>query len=234
MKFIVQDEVFKKLDGACFGIVIARGIDNKKQIEEVNTLLLNNIKQIQEKFANKKMKEQKEIIIYRDAFKNLGVNPNKFMSSIEALTSRIVKGGGFPRINNIVDIVNAMSLKYIIPMGAHDIDKFSDDIELRFSKKGDLFIPFGSEVSEPVDEGELIYVSDNHVKTRKWIWRQSEEGKIDQASKNIFFPIDGFENGNYEAVIAARDELAQILKELFYCEISTGLVNKDNMEFELI
>lgn len=121
-----------------------------------------------------------------------------------------------------------MSLKYILPIGAHDIDKAKDGIEVRFTVDGDKFIPFGMEEPETVEPGELIYTSGNNVKTRRWIWRQSEQGKITEKSVNIFFPIDGFINVNHEAVIAARDELAQTLRNLFNCQVKVGYVDKNN------
>jgi len=233
MKFRICDEVFKKLEGVCFGIVIARGIDNSTRNQAIGDMLDGAVKSAKEKFNGVKVKEHPQITPYREAFLKLGFNPNKFLSSIEALTSRIAKGGELPKINNIVDLVNAISLKYILPMGAHDIDKFQDDIEVRFSREGDIFVPFGSSEAENVEQGELIYVSGSRVKTRKWIWRQSEEGKITEESKNIFFPIDGFKGSNLDSIISARDELAKIVEGLFGCEIKVGFVDETNTYIEL-
>lgn len=44
------------------------------------------------------------------------------------------------------------------------------------------------------------------MKTRRWIWRQGEVGKITNKTKNIFIPIDGFKSKNYDKIIKARDE----------------------------
>ncbi|WP_455544237.1 B3/B4 domain-containing protein [Intestinibacter sp.] len=234
MKFIVEKEVFDKLDDVCFGIVVAKGIDNTKQIEKIQTLLEAGIKANEEKYEGKKVKESKEVACYRDAFRELGINPNKFMSSIEAMLTRVSKKKGLPSINPIVDIGNAMSLKYYLPMGAHDIDTIApQNVEVRFSREGDKFIPFGEVEAEILDKGELVYAVGDKVRTRRWIWRQSEEGKIIESTKNIFFPIDGFKNSNYDNLMAAREELANLLKEIFSCEIKLGFIDKDNREFEI-
>ena len=235
MKFIVEKEVFDKLDDVCFGIVVAKGIDNTQKIEKIQSLLEEGIKANEEKYEGKKVKESEEVACYRDAFRTLGINPNKFMSSIEAMLTRVSKKKGLPSINPIVDIGNAMSLKYYLPMGAHDIDTITpQDVEVRFSRQGDRFIPFGEEEeAEILDPGELVYAVGNKVRTRRWIWRQSEEGKIVESTKNIFFPIDGFKNSNYDNLMAAREELATLLKEIFDCEIKLGFIDKDNREFEI-
>lgn len=234
MKFIVEKEVFDTLEDVCFGIVVAKGIDNTKKIDKIQALLDERIAFNEEKFDGKKVKESEEVLCYREAFKKLGMNPNKFMSSIEAMLTRVSKKKGLPSISPIVDIGNAMSLKYYLPMGAHDIDTISpSDVMVRFSKAGDTFIPFGEEEKEILEAGELVYAVDEKVRTRRWIWRQSEEGKIVPSTKNIFFPIDGFKNSNYENLLKAREELAGLLKEIFDCEVEVGFIDKDNREFEI-
>lgn len=233
MKFSVSSEVFEKLDNVCFGVIVAKGIDNSLVKNDIVEKLDQSIKDCEDKFKDTKVKELEGILCYRDAFKELGINPNKFMSSIEAMLTRTSKGKGLPNISSIVDLGNAVSLKYMVPLGAHDIDTLDGDIEVRFSKEGDSFIPLGTEETEILEDGELIYSAGDNVRTRRWIWRQSEQGKITNESKNIFFPIDGFEDKNYESVMSARDELASLLKEVFSCDVKVGFIDKNNTEFEI-
>lgn len=233
MKFRVSEEVFSILDNVCFGVVVAKGLDNTLNIDKINNLLLDSIKYVEGYFEDKKVKECEEIMPYRQAFKTLDMNPNKFMSSIEAMTSRVAKGKKLPNINPVVDLGNAMSLKYLVPMGAHDICSNNGDICVRFSTDQDKFIPFGEEVEENLDPGELIYSVGDTVKTRRWIWRQGEVGKVTKDTKNVFFPIDGFKDCNLEKVIGARDELAYLIENIFGCEVAVGFIDKDNPEMEI-
>ncbi|MGG2468263.1 MAG: B3/B4 domain-containing protein [Paraclostridium dentum] len=233
MKFSVSSEVFEKLDNVCFGVIVAKGIDNSLVKNDIVEKLDQSIKNCEDKFKDTKVKELEGILCYRAAFKELGINPNKFMSSIEAMLTRTSKGKGLPNISPIVDLGNAVSLKYMVPLGAHDIDTLDGDIEVRFSKNRDSFIPLGTEETEILEAGELIYSAGDNVRTRRWIWRQSEQGKITNESKNIFFPIDGFADRNYESVISARDELASLLKEVFSCDVKVGFIDKNNTEFEI-
>lgn len=232
MKFIVEEKVFEFLPTACFGVVVARGIDNRSTDSRPQALLQQSIAAIEEKFAAAKAKEAAEIVPYREAFLKLGINPNKYMSSIEAIASRIEKKKGFPSINPVVDLGNAMSIKYLLPMGAHDIDAASGDIQVRFSRQGDQFTPFGETAAEILEADELIYSAGERVKTRRWIWRQSEEGKVTEASRNVFFPIDGFADHNLSRVIAARDELAELLVRIFGCEVTVGWLDRSTNEME--
>lgn len=43
--------------------------------------------------------------------------------------------------------------------------------------KNDLFIPFGSTEYDNPEVGEAVYASGNEIRTRRWTWRQGENGK---------------------------------------------------------
>lgn len=45
MKFSVSKEVFEKLDNVCFGIVVAKGIDNTKENIEAKEALIKVIRE---------------------------------------------------------------------------------------------------------------------------------------------------------------------------------------------
>ena len=233
MKFIIEDKVFDILPEVCFGVVVGREIDNSRSKKEIWDFFEQSMEETRIKFQPVKPKEHPDLQPYREAFKKMGINPNKFPCSIEALTNRIVKGGSLPDINPAVNLVNAYSLRYTLPMGAHDLDATSGNIEVRFSKSGDFFIPFGQTNHELLDEEELVYACGDIIKTRKWIWRQSDRGKVTAASRNVFFPIDGFTNYNREVVLKARDALSADLQRLLNARTSVFYLDKDNREVEL-
>lgn len=138
-----------------------------------------------------------------------------------------------PYINPVVDLGNAISLKYTLPMGAHDLGSGSEDICIRFAKAGDTFLPFGADTEEEPDVDEVIYAVGQQVRTRRWTWRQSEHGKITVDSSNIFFPIDVFSDFNRDQLIAARDELNLLIGQIFKCETTVGIVDINFPEMEL-
>ena len=215
MRFEVSPSVFELLPDACFGVVAVKGADNTRPIPEVSALLHESIAACERALEGVKVKEFPEIVPYREAFRALGINPNKFMCSIEALLTRIAKGKGFPEISPVVDFGNAVSLKYRLPIGAHDMGTVSRALEVRHA--------------EP---GEVVYVSDGQVRTRRWTWRQSEIGKIVPETRDLLFPIDGFTSLNLDRVLAAREELAAGLEKYFGAKTAVGLVNRENTAFE--
>ena len=232
MRFEVSKDVFDLLPDACFGVVAVRGVDNSRSYPAVSELLHAAIAECEGALAGVKVKESPEIVPYREAFRALGINPNKFMCSIEALLTRIAKGKGFPEISPVVDFGNAVSLKYRLPIGAHDMGTVSRALEVRHAEPGDSFVPFGGGEIETPEPGEVVYVSDGQVRTRRWTWRQSEIGKIVPETRDLLFPIDGFTSLNLDRVLAAREELAAGLEKYFGAKTAVGLVNRENTAFE--
>lgn len=232
MKFIVDKAVFKKLDDYCVGVVVAYNVNNFKANADIANLLDEEVKKAFINLSDVNLKEHPQISLYRNAMQAVDINPNRFPCSIEAMLKRVQKGNSLPSVNAIVDLNNYISVKYMLPMGSHDIDALTGDIYVRFSKENDAFLPLGEEQEELLSAGELVYSDDVRIRTRKWIHRQSNIGKINPESKNIFFPIDGFES-NKDKILAASEELEKLLKQYFKCEVLTGFVDKNCNEIKM-
>jgi len=65
----------------------------------------------------------------RKAYKTFGKDPARYRLSAEALLRRIVKGDSLYRINNVVDVVNLVSLSTGYSIGGYDADKIIGSIE---------------------------------------------------------------------------------------------------------
>lgn len=233
MRFEIAKEVFDLLPDAYFGVVAVKGMDNQKEIPELEEMLQKNIEECEKAFEGVKVKNAEAIAPYREAFRAIGINPNRYMCSIEALLDRIAKGKGFPHINAVVDLGNAVSIKYRLPIGAHDMATIEEALDVRYAGAEDTFVPFGGGEMEKPEEKEVIYVSGNQVRTRRWTWRQSEIGKITEDTSDVLFPIDGFAGFNKDKVAAAAEELAALAEKYFGVKASVGYIDKDNRIFEV-
>lgn len=110
-RFVVDEKVFDALPGYCLGVVAARGLDNARESGVISRMLEESAAEFAGKFRDVNVRELPSVAAYRAAFTKLGMNPNKFMCSIEALTKRVQKSGHLPHINPVVDLGNAFSLR---------------------------------------------------------------------------------------------------------------------------
>lgn len=79
----------------------------------------------------------------KEAYRKLGKDPSRYRPSAEALTRRIVKGKDLFWINNIVDILNLISLESGFSIGGYDADKIENKIEFGIGKADEPYEAIG-------------------------------------------------------------------------------------------
>jgi hypothetical protein len=58
------------------------------------------------------------IAAWRGAFRAFGAKPSRYPSSAEARITRVLKAQALPRVNALVDLYNAVSVRHVVPVGA--------------------------------------------------------------------------------------------------------------------
>jgi DNA/RNA-binding domain of Phe-tRNA-synthetase-like protein len=186
MTFTVDRRLFDLFPGLAVGVLVCH-IDNFRYGDDRLEAVLDRIRS---GFAYEKPQDHPHIKAWRLAFGKVGLSPAKYPSSIESLLRRALKGGPFPRVNPIVDLYNAISLEYFVPIGGHDLTPLDGNLFLGFADGGEPFTPLESGESETAEKGEVVYKDDKDVLTRRWVWRQSNKDKVTPRTSSIVIPID--------------------------------------------
>ena len=79
----------------------------------------------------------------RIAYRLCGKDPARYRLSSEALMRRVVKGHQLYRINNVVDLVNLISLKSGMSIGGYDVDKISGNVIFDIGRKDEPYEAIG-------------------------------------------------------------------------------------------
>ena len=226
MLFSIQKELFDILPDLTIGMVVARNVENTHPSKEIEELLTNAVEEMKKNFIGDKAQEHPRIKPWRTAFSKLAISGSKFPSSIESMARRVLKGDPFPKITPLVDLYNSVSLRYLVPMGGHDLDTIEGNIYLRFAEGWEPFSPMGGGEAVIVPKGELVYRDDREVLTRNWVWRQCEKDKATEKTKDIFIPIDVLgEVGRERADEIIRD-LSQLIPRHLGGTILSAVLNR--------
>ena len=233
MRFSIQKELFDKLPDLTIGVVVAKGLNNSRPSKEIDELLRQAIDGMQRSFPADKAQDHPRVKPWRNAFSKLGISGSKFPSSIESMARRILKGDPFPRINPLVDLYNSISLRYIVPMGGHDVDTLSGNIHLRFAEGWEPFTPMGGGETIKVPKGELVYRDDQEVLTRIWVWRQCEKDKATEKTEKIFIPIDVLGEVGSERAAEIIQELSDLIPTYLGGTVFSAILNGENHSTDL-
>src|SRR6201998_994731 len=87
--------------------------------------------------------EASSIAATRAAYKALGKDPARYRGSAEALLRRLIAGKGMPRINNVVDVINLVSVESRLPIGLYDLAQVEGPIEFRAGRAGETYKGIG-------------------------------------------------------------------------------------------
>lgn len=232
MKYSVDPSLFTKIPNLQFGILVAKGMKNGPTLPIDDLYLERAEHSIRSEIPIDQIKSHPHLAIYREALQAVGINPNKYTNSVEAMSKRVLKGSNLPRINALVDICNALALKHRVSMGGHDLKDISSDLEVRYSQDGDVFLPFGETSYEQVLPGEVVFTSGHVIQTRQWLWRQSELGKVTESSSDIIFQLVGFKDQGISQLSLAMAELSKLLTERFNVTHQSFLVDANNHTIE--
>jgi DNA/RNA-binding domain of Phe-tRNA-synthetase-like protein len=235
MFFSIQKEIFDILPDLTIGMVVAKGVDNTHPSKEIDDLLAKAVEEVKKNFVGDKAQEDPRIKPWRTAFSKLGISGSKFPSSIESMARRILKGDPFPKINPLVDLYNSVSLRFLVPMGGHDLDTLEGNIHLRFTEGWEPFTPMGGGETVTVPKGELVYRDDREVLTRNWVWRQCEKDKTTEKTKNIFIPIDVLGEVGRERADETILELSQLIPRYLGGTLFSDILTSDkpSIEFQI-
>lgn len=89
---------------------------------------------------NKNVTELSGIQEWRQIFKTIGKDPNRYRHSAEALFRRVKKQNYLSSVNSAIDINNFFSLEYQVPIGIYDKANISGDITIRIGSEGEDYL----------------------------------------------------------------------------------------------
>jgi DNA/RNA-binding domain of Phe-tRNA-synthetase-like protein len=179
MQLIVRDEIWERFPGMEIAIAVARGVDNTvphPSVADDWRATWDGAAALAHEYEN--AQAHPHVAAWRTAFREMGLAPRDFRSSIEALLRRAMRGGEPFSISPLVDFYNAVSLAHIVPVGGFDLGDISGPIEVRLTRAGDTYHGLDSDERIAIPPGEVAYVDGSVLLTRHFVWRQSREGMV--------------------------------------------------------
>ncbi|MBL7169780.1 MAG: hypothetical protein ISS48_02080 [Candidatus Aenigmarchaeota archaeon] len=233
MEFKISDEIFERFPGLNIGIVVARGIDNLGESEEITKLIREKEEEVKGTFNRETLSEIPKIQVWRHTYSSFGAKPKKYKCSVENLYRMILEGVKLKHINKIVDIYNYISIKHMVPIGGDDIDNVDGDIALKFAEGNEKFVELNSQELKNPKPGEVVYVDDKEVLCRRWNWRECDKSKMTESTKNATLVIEGLPPVTEKEIKRIIQELSELVQKFCGGEVSTKILTRDDPEWKI-
>jgi len=159
--------------------------------------------------------ELPEIAAWRRAYARMGLKPTQYRSAAEALLRRFRREGALPRLHPLVDLCNALSIAFALPVAVFDLDGIAGSLEVRRATGDEQYDDFGGGVETP-EPGEVVFADDaNHAHARRWTFRQSRRSTVGAATRRVLIVGEGLHETAMADVPALLDALRQGMAALW-------------------
>lgn len=110
--------------------------DNSYAFDKLNKLG----REYRKRFADLPISKIEGVQAARSFFRAIGIDPTKRRPSSEALLRRALNNKDFYKVNNIVDLGNLFSLKFLLPICIYDLDAIKGNVIIRIGNKEDEYL----------------------------------------------------------------------------------------------
>lgn len=165
-------------------------------------------------------------------FKAFGAKPKRTPCSAEALRKRVLRDGTLPAIDPVVDLYNAISIQYAIPVGGENITAYNGQPRLVIADGSETFdtVKEGETLLEHPEPGEAIWRDDTGVTCRRWNWRQGVRTRLDASATQMWFILESLPEMPLDALHEAGDALIAGLQAMMpEAKISKQLISAERL-----
>ncbi len=206
MTITIANDLKEKLPNLILGgiLVQVKVEESDKQLME---LLDNEIQKLEAIHTPESIRELSTVKANKNAYRILGKDPNRYRPAAEALLRRVANGKGLYHINNVVDILNLISVKTGFSICGYNYDAIEGVIQMGIGQTDEPYQGIGrGDVNIehlPVFRDELgAFGNPTSDSTRTMVSEKTEK---------FMMVIIGFEGR--ESVDKALDETVALLGE---------------------
>lgn len=175
--------------------------------------------------------ELPEIRAWRRTFTAMGLKPTQYRCASEALLRRFRKEGALPSIAPVIDLCNAVSLAYAIPVAVFDVAQVEQGITVRPAEGTEVYDTF-SGAQETPEPGEIVFADGaGNAHARRWTNRQSARSAIRPHTRDVLVVAEALHDTAPDDVARLADTLTAELSAVWGAEPASAQLTADAPAF---
>jgi DNA/RNA-binding domain of Phe-tRNA-synthetase-like protein len=187
---------------------------------------------VEARLAHASEGELPEIQAWRRAFSRMGLKPTQYRCASEALLRRFRKEGSLPRIHPLIDLCNAVSLAFAIPVAVFDVSRIAGHLEVRYAAGDESYDTFAGDTEHP-DPHEVIFAdAAGRAHARRWTNRQSAYSAVRDTTTAVLIVAEALHEAAPADVRGLTAALAGELAAVWPATPRTALLSQAAPQFE--
>ncbi|MGY5775629.1 B3/B4 domain-containing protein [Rhizobium sp. LEGMi135b] len=177
--------------------------------------------------------EMAEIQAWRRSFSKMRLKPTQYRCASEALLRRFRQEGSLPRLHPLVDLCNAISIAFAIPIAVFDLAKISGDLEVRHASGSESYLTFSDETEHP-EAREVIFADGaGQAHARRWTNRQSGLSAVRNDTHSVLIIAEALHESAGSDVATLMNAIAAELTALWSVEAKRAILSPSSPRFDL-
>lgn len=230
MQFSHSPELRAAFPELVAGVLLVRGIDARA---DVSVAVARHQATAKARLAHSAEGDLPEIQAWRRAFSRMGLKPTQYRCASESLLRRLRKEGDLPAIHPLIDLCNALSVAFALPVAALDMHRIAFPLQVRHAAGTENYEAFSGELENP-EPGEVTFAdAEGRAHARRWTHRQSGWSAIRAETRDALIVCEGLHATARDDVAALVAALASELKAHWPCEPRAALLDAGAPGFAL-
>lgn len=230
MYFRHSPEIWEDHPALVPGVLLAEGVTDRPSVDarvaEYQAIARQRLERASEG-------DWPEVQAWRRVFAQMGLKPTQYRCAAESLLRRFRKEGALPRLHPLVDLCNAVSLAFAIPIAVFDVSRISQQMIVRYAKGDERYHSFAGEVECP-DPREVVFAdADNRAHARRWTHRQSAYSAVRGETASVLIVAEAHHQSAPTDVIRLVDALADELKGLWAAPSAKAVLSRASPSIEM-
>ncbi|MFI7700793.1 B3/4 domain-containing protein [Nonomuraea sp. NPDC049480] len=212
VRFRHSEDLWRDFPELVPGVIVAGGITGDAAVED----RLTTFGEIAAKrLATASEGELPEIQAWRRAFSKMGLKPTQYRCASESLLRRFRKEGALPRLHPLIDLCNAVSIAYAIPVAVFDLAEISQYVEVMYATGEETYLTFSGETEHP-PAGEVVFAdAEGKAHARRWTNRQSGYSAVRDTTTDVLIVAEALHGTAQEDIESLTATLSDELTALW-------------------
>ncbi|NUP48832.1 MAG: hypothetical protein HOW97_16220 [Catenulispora sp.] len=174
-----------------------------------------------------------EIKAWRQTFSKMGLKPTQYRCASEALLRRLRKEGDLPRIHPLIDLCNAVSVAFAIPVGVFDLDEIAGGLQVRHADGDEDYLTF-ADSSENPEPREVIFADEaRRAHARRWSNRQSGRSAVRESTSRVLIVAEALHGSAAEDVPVLMKTLADAVTATWQVSTRSAVLSAAARRFDV-
>jgi DNA/RNA-binding domain of Phe-tRNA-synthetase-like protein len=190
--FVHSSEIWQDFPALVPGVLAAEGIaagaSVSDRVAELTALA-------ESRLAARSEGELPEIQAWRRAFTRMGLKPTQYRCASEALLRRLRREGSLPQIHPLIDLCNAASVAFAIPVAALDRSRITGFLEVRHATGDETYTAFSGETEHPAPREVVFADAAGRAHARRWTNRQSADSAVRNETTDVLIVAEALHDG---------------------------------------